>query len=307
MAEMDVHAGYAGALGIKKEAVWNTALTPPTKFLEIESETFDEVRNWIDTMGIDGTRSRSKHRSAATTLDPRGGFKLNGVKGADLDLLLELALGAYGSGTGYAADLLPSFTTVVKKGHLYDVFSGCRVASLAFDASDADQALKAALEAICGTFAPGTAESLGTPSYADEVPLVFQGATFTAGVASVRAKNFKLTVTNKFDEQVFRNSRSRLALPVIGEREVNGELELDWNAANVTAVMDDWRADNYAALAAEFTNGVYVVTFSCANCRWPAERGKLANKDAIGMPVKFEARSSGPGARDELQVFVRAV
>ena len=305
MAEMSVHAGYAGAFGIKKETVWNTKATPPSKFIEIESETFDETRNWVNTPGIDGTRSRAKHRSAATTLDPRGGFRVNGAKGADLALLLELALGNYGSGTGYVGDTLPSFTAVIQKGHLIDVFTGCRISSLDFDASDSDQALKASIEAVAAALLAGESGDLGTPSYADEVPLVFLGSTIKAGTTSVQGKSWKLSLKNKLDESMFRTSRTRVALPVVGEREVTGEVGLDWNAANTDLVMANWRADGYAAMSAEFTNGVYVVTFVCPNCRWPMERGKLANKDAIGATAKIEAFSSGPGAREVGTVLSR--
>ena len=183
-----IFAGFAGALGIKKETTWNQKATPPSRYLEIESETFEEARNWIDTQGIDGTRSRSKSRSAPTTIDPRGGFKIAGVKGADLLDLLELALGSQGTGTAFCADLLPSFTTVVLKGNQYSVFTGCVMSKLDFDASDADQALKLAAEAVAGALVIGTAPDLGTPSYANESPLVFAGSTISAGAASVVAK-----------------------------------------------------------------------------------------------------------------------
>jgi hypothetical protein len=302
-----IFAGFAGALGIKKETTWNQKATPPSRYLEIESETFEEARNWIDTQGIDGTRSRSKSRSAPTTIDPRGGFKIAGVKGADLLDLLELALGSQGTGTAFCADLLPSFTTVVLKGNQYSVFTGCVMSKLDFDASDADQALKLAAEAVAGALVIGTAPDLGTPSYANESPLVFAGSTISAGAASVVAKSFKLSLANKLDEQMFRNSRSRVALPVIGERELNGEIGLDWNDDNIAAFLTAWRADQYAALQAVFTNGVNVLTFACPTCRFPTEWAKVANKDALGTTAKFEARSSGPGARDEIQIFVHAV
>ena len=299
-----VFAGYAGALGIKAESSWNTKATPPTTFLEIESETFNEMRNWIDTMGIDGTRSRSKSRSAATTLDPRGGFKLAGTKSADLGALLALALGAYGVGTGYMADALPSFTAVILKGDQYSVYTGCMMTGLDFDASDADQALKLTAEAVAGALVVGTSADLGTPSYANEPPLVFAGSSLSVGGTSVISKSFKLSVKNKLEEQMFRNSRSRVALPVIGEREVNGEIGLDWNDANIAAFLTGWRADQYAALSTTFTNGVHNVTFICPNCRFPTDWAQLANKDALGTTAKFEARSSAAGARDELQVYV---
>jgi hypothetical protein len=59
-------------------------------------------------------------------------------------------------------------------------------------------------------------------------------------------------------------------------------------------------------MRAEYTNGVYVVTFVCGNCRFPAERGKIAGKGAIEMPCKFVARSTAPGQANEVYVYVQA-
>ncbi len=307
MSEMEANAGFSGGFGIKKETSANVAATPPTNFLEIESETFDEVRNFLDTQGIDGTRSRSKHRSAPTTLDPKGGFVINGVKGGDLDLLIELLLGNYGSGTGYLGDALPTFTTVVKKTPKYDVYAGCKMLSGIFESSQDAQALKASFEALAMSLTEGTAPSFGTPTYVNEIPLTHVRGTFTVGSTAVNVQSSKLSIVNKIADNIYRNSQTRLAVPEIGEREVSGELALDWNAANYTALMTPWRSGTYAEYRAEYTNGAHVVTFVFPNCRFPSERGKIGNKELIAMPVKFEARSSGPGQRDEVQIYVRDV
>jgi len=306
MSELSVHAGYDGGLGVATEPSPGTAVTPPTTWLEIESETFDEERNWIDTPGIDGTRSRSKHRSAQTTIDPKGSFRLNGVKGADLDKILELLLGNYGSGTGYVGDTLPSFTVCVHKPPKYDVYAGCKMASGTFESAEGDQALKFDAEVTARTLTEGTITDFGTASYADEIPLIHRRLTFTVESEAVNIKRWQLKVENPLDTETFRNSQTRLALPENGERVVGGEFTPDWNATNYTNVMDLWRAGTYGEMRAEYTNGVYVVTFVCANCRFPTERGKVSGKEAIEMPSKFEARSSGPGEQDELQVYVAA-
>ena len=306
MSEMETSQGYSGALGIKKETTFNVAATPPSLFIEIESETFDENRNWLNAPGIDGTRSRAKTRSAATTLDPRGGFNINGVKGAHLPTLLELALGCYGSGSGSDADLLPTFTTVVKKGPKYGVWAGCKMSKLELSSSQDDQALKAAIEAVAASLTVGSSSDLGTPSYSSEIPLTHCRSTFTIGGTAVRAKSHTLTLVNKLDEEVFRNSQTRLAIPETGEREVTGQVELDWSTANYAATMELWRAGTYAEFRAVYTNGVNVFTIVCPNCRTPSEWGKLSNKETILAPVKYEAFASAPGQRDEIQVYVAA-
>jgi len=306
MSEYEAHSGYAGGLGIAKEETPNVAVTPPTKFLEIASESFNETRNWFNAAGIHGVRSRHKFASAETTLDPRGGFEIQGLKGADLDLLIEFALGNYASGSGYPGDVLPTFTTVVHKPPKYAVFAGCKLASLQFESSETDQGLKATAEAIAMSLAEGDAEDFGTPVYAQEIPLVHSRASFSVGGEDVRARSVQVRIANALDDGVFRNSQTRLAIPEQGEREVTGELALDWNAANYAAVMERWRAGAYAELRAEYTNGVYVVTFVCPNCRCPSEWGRLADKNVIQLPVKFEAYASAPGAQDELYVYVRA-
>ena len=303
---MDVHSGYQSALGIAKETDLGDAVTPPTLFLEFESETFDEERNWFEGKGIDGTRSKSKNRETETTLDPKGGFVLDGLKGADLDLILELLLGNYASGTGYLGDSLPSFTTVACKPPRYDVYAGCKMTSGRFEAGQDAQGLKFTAEVVAMSLAEGDSGDLDTPSYNDEIPLTFAGATFAVGETAVRVKDFNFTVANAIDDQVYRNSQTRLALPENDERDVSGELTVDWNAANYTAFMAKWRASTYAEFRAEFTNGVYVVTFVCPNCRFPSERGKIAGKEGIEMPVRLLARASAPGQADELYIYRRS-
>lgn len=305
MAIINVHRGYQACLGIAKETELGTAVTPPTKWLEFESETFDEDRNWFEGKGVDGTRSKSKTREVETTLDPKGGFVIDGLQGADLDLILELLLGNYASGTGYLGDTLPSFTAVVHKPPRYDVYAGCKLSSGRFEAGQEAQGLKFTAELIAMALTEGDSDDLGTPSYAGEVPLTFARSTFSVAGSAVRVKDFNLTVANALDDQVYRNSQTRLALPENDERAVNGELTVDWNAANYTAFMARWRAAAYAEFRAEFTNGVYVVTFVCPNCRFPTERGKISGKEGIEMPVKLEARSSAPGESDEIYIYRR--
>ena len=306
MSEL-VNKGYAGALGIAVEETPGDAVTPPTTFLEIESETFDEERNWEEAKGIHGVRSKSLSDEAETTLDPKGGFVLPGVKGADMDLILQLLLGSYSSGTGYLGDELNSFTVVVNKPPNYDVYAGCKMASGRFEASQDAQALKFTSEIAAMTLVEGNAASLGTPSYANEIPMTFRRATFSVAGSPVYAKSFNLTVANALDTEVYRNSQTRIAIPENDERDVSGELAIDWNTANYTAFMDRWRAPSYAEFQAEFTNGVYNLTFVCPNCRYPSERGKIADKGLIDMPVKFVARASATGQQDELQVLLAAV
>lgn len=305
MAEYDVHKGYKGGLGIKKESVAGTADTPPSLHLEIESETMTETINHATAAGINGSRTRSKHRNFQGTKEPGGGFRLNGVKPDDLSLLLELLLGNYGSGTGYTGDGLPSFTTVLNVPPRYDVYAGCKLSSGQFESSEDDQTLKFDAEAVAMSFAEGDSGDWGTPSYNEDAPLVHRRLTFTVGGDSLRVKRWQLRVENALDDQKFYNSQTRLVIPENDDRTVAGEVGLDQNAANYTAVMDKWRNGTYAELRAEYTNGAKVVTFVCPNCWYPTERAQIEGKGVIAMPATYEAYGSGPGNNDEIQIYVR--
>ncbi len=298
-----VESGYDGGLGLAVESSFNDAVTPPTKYLEIESDSFDETRNWFNSDGITGSRSRAKTGSAPTTLDPRGGTRMSALRRAELSFLLPLALGGYGGGSGYPSDDLPSFTAVKKAGGEAGVFSGCKLTRLDLESSDSAQALAGGFECVAAGFAAGAEEDFGTPVYDVEIPLVHAGSDFQIGGASVQVKAFKLSIANKLDESVFRCSRTRLALPVVGKREVSGELTLDWNAATRASVLAVWRDDAYALFQATFTNGLSTVVISLPYCRLAAGHAKLAKDAALEMPVKFEAFASLPEARDEIQVF----
>lgn len=305
MADYEARRGYEGALGIAKETDFGTAVTPPTLFMEIESETLNETRNWFEGQGVDGTRSKSRTREAETTRDPRGNFVVNGVKGRDLSLILELLLGNYSAGTAFLGSTIPSFTAVAKKADDHHVFAGCKLASGQFEASEQEQALKLTAELLAASRADGDADDLGTPSYdSTETPLVFARSTFTVGGSAARVKTFTITVDNALAEDGFYNSQTRLNIKENGERDVSGSLGVDWNSANRTLFLDKWQAAEYAQLQAVFTNGVKDVTFRMPNCKFPTELGQIANKEKMDMPVSFNARASAPGQQDEITIFV---
>lgn len=306
----ETNQGYRGALGLIKEAVLGTAKTAQTgtlKYLEIESETFGAPIGTAESKGITGSRSRSKHTIVQGKKDVRGGFVINGAKGADFDLLLELSLGNYASGTGYPKDILPSFTVVRYAPPIYDIFAGCKMSKFGLASSQDDQALKLTAEVVGMTRANGVQTDLGTPSYADEIPLTHMRSTFTVASESVRTKSFGLNVVNALDEEVYRNSQNRLALPENDLRSVDGEMMLDWNQDNIDHVLDLWEAWTFGELMAEYTNGVYVVTVVAPNCIFPSERAKIGGPGTLEEPVKFNAFASTPGASDEVYIYRRVV
>jgi hypothetical protein len=176
-----------------------------------------------------------------------------------------------------------------------------------FSSSEDNQALKFAAEVIAMLRADGDAEDLGTPIYADEIPLTHMRSTFSVEDEAVRAKSFNLKVAHALDDKVYRNSQVRLALPENDLRKVDGEMALDWNADNIAHVLHLWESWGFGELRTEYTNGVYVLTFVAPNCAFPTDRAKIGGPGTLEMPTKFNAYASTPGASDELYIYRRVV
>ena len=298
---MNVSVGYESqGLGIGIESTEGLGVSP-TKYIEIENETLANAINAVDVPGLHGQRSRIKTQRVQTTKDPRGGFNINGVKVADMDILAELILGDFGSGSSWPVDTLQSATLLVDKVHKRFQYAGCKFASAEFTSSASDQALKLAAEVVAMTCTEQDAAM--TPSFSAQSPLLHRQATLVIGSDEAYIDEITTRIENTLNEEAFRNSQTRKTIWAEGDRVVNGSFSLDWNAANYH-VYEKFLAHTWAALRVEYNDGTRSLIFLMPNVCYPVDAPQIAGRESMLMTANFEAQASVAGANDEIQIIV---
>lgn len=301
---MSESVGYKGQLGLGKETTPGTPVAP-TVFLAFESETFKNEIERAESAGIAGTRGRSKLRSTQTKKRPGGGFVLSGTKVEELPLLLELAFGTFSGGSlgsTALAEALPSFTVEIDKVARRATYAGCKMGLLRLASSSGDQLLKLEAENIVAMSEAISADAATTPVYTEtQRPLVHKDATLTVDTEELHIEEVSLEIENTLDDDLFRNSQTRLAVPEL-DRRVGGAITSSWNADAYTHALAKFYSGTTAAVVVSWTDGTRTLSVSLPYCYFTGETPSIPGREVMTLSLPFEAKDSADGAADAIQI-----
>jgi len=313
MAETQTAPGYKARLAFGEQGTsgaFDGADATAGVLLEIVDEDFkpDIRTNYLP--GAVGHISQSSIRRRLGTKGGTGTLRVGCVYD-QLDELLKAIMGKVSSGT-YSFDKtveLPCNTVFVDKdfGGSGDTFklNNARVQRAVFSSSQDDPHFMLALSLLGSTLAGGaTFPSSGFSAPTGLIPQHYECTLSMGGVAQ-KPKSVEVTIDHQLVEDVYRNSRDRLAIPR-GRRLVTGVVELDWNALS-KALVDLWLADTAFTFQWQFTIGANTITFNSASngCKFDGDVPNISAENfANTVRLPFTFYSVAAGGDDELTVVL---
>jgi len=298
-----VSVGYqSNGLAVGEETTQGDAVAATNKF-EITSETFDEEREVVVADGLSGARSQAANNEVEGKRDPKGGFTIRGVRYASLLYWMEFVLGNYASGSAWLSAGLSSLTLYIDKVTEVLRIAGAAVNEMTLESSADEQALRFALEML-GMSATTSAITFPSGlSYPSGIPLVHRRCTLKIGDESTYIQSVRWRIANNLDPDGFRNSQTRITLEPQGNREVGGELRIDWNSTYASRVWDLWRNHNHGTLQTDWTDGTNTVRLLAPCTFFRAKYPGMADRNTVLEDIPFECKSSAAGVDDEVQVI----
>jgi hypothetical protein len=300
--------GTLAVVGIGLEITPGLAVSP-SFYMLINSETLGNVIDVFEDNGIAGTRGRAKIRRAQTIQKPGGGITREGISREHLALLIQLALGNWtggsnGIGSGTLTETLPSATIRVFKNVKEFVYAGCKIGSLKLSSSGTAQPLKCELSNITAMTEAVLDRTMGAPVYpATQRALQHRDLTMLIDSVALPIEDVELEVANTFDEAVFRNSATRLAIPEI-DRKVSGRITLPWNSDTYAGPLTKFYSGAAASLSLawrdDVNNGLRAVM---NNVFFTGETPKVPGRTIMTLPLPFDARDSADGANDAITII----
>jgi hypothetical protein len=209
--------GTLAVVGIGIEQTPGVAVSP-SFYMLMNSETMGNVIEVFKDNGIAGTRGRAKIRRAQTVQKPGGGITREGISHEHLPLLLQLACGAWSGGSttlGSATlkETLPTATIRVYKNVKEFVYAGCKIGSLKLSSSATAQPLKCELNNIVAMTEAKLDRTMPAPVYpSTERALQHRDLVMTLDAAASPIEEAEVEIVNVFDENVYRNSQTRLCV-----------------------------------------------------------------------------------------------
>ncbi len=316
MAELVTSPGYKGRLAFGQQgssAAWDGADSVAGILAEFTSEDIKPDVKTNYTPGACGHISQSIRRRRLGTKGGMGGFKL-GLCHDQAIALFEAILGKNTSGTITLDKTteLPCYTAFVDKDYgvsSADTFkmNNARVKRAVLSSSQNDQSVMLALELLGSTVSIGA--TFPSSGFTAPAEVIFQHyeLALTMGGATQKPVSVELTFDNALVEDVFRNSRDRLAAPR-GRRIISGVVELDWNAS-AKALYDLWQADTAftfsMVLTLVGTTKTVTIASASSGCKFDGEAPAIDAENytnTVKFPFTFYAVAAG--GDDEVSVVV---
>lgn len=313
MAELATTSGYQIALQVGQQSTWGTPV-PATAVIPVERENFHKAHPQEQSPGVTGGRG-TPIQQARDGLNPVDGGFTAPVRTDQLALLMsmlfpQVASTTYSMNNAGAAVDLKAFTFEIDKVAGQYKASDCRINKGVLRSSQ--DALDLILDTeIFGTTLAGGITLTGALSQPTGLVLQHTDLTFTIDPSGtpivLNPTNLEISIDHALKGDVFRNSKSRLAIPH-GMKMVTFKWEMDWNS-NAKTMLDKWEASTAFAIRAKYdpSGATNSLQFDAANCRlqgdWPSIDAKT-----IDFPITFTARAfmSTFGANDEITAVINA-
>lgn len=316
---MAIGSGIGSWLGIKKESVFNTAVTVD-RFLEFNSESTKYTKNTVVGQGLrNGGLTPRANRRVVTTFAGEGDFELD-IPTRGFGLLLSLATGSVPTGTlasgaySYtfvAEDLIgDSFTTQVAVpqygGTLtYKTLTGCKVSNFELSVGAGDIA-KAKFSIDSAGFTSGSSTS-ATPAFstASTTNLFhFAQGSITDNAASpvtyANIKDFTLSVDNslKTDRYNLGSAGAKQEQIINGFRAITGTINAEFTD---TVLLDKFLADTTAGLKLTFTGGTIgstteLLSITLPACKFDGDTPNVTGPGVIDVQFSFTVYDNGTDA-----------
>jgi hypothetical protein len=265
---MAIGSGIGSWLGIKKESVFNTAVTVD-RFYEFNSESIKYMKNTVVGQGLrSGGLVPRANRRVVTTFASEGDFEID-LPSRGLGLLLSLATGSVPTGTlangAYTYAFVPqdlvsdSFTTQVAVpqygGTLtYKTLTGCKIGS--FELSVGAGEIAKGKFTLDGAGFTSTSSTSATPAYSNFATtnlFHFAQGSITDNVSTTYAniKDFSLSVDNtlKTDRYNLGAAGAKAEQIINGFRAITGTITAEFTD---TVLLDKFIADTTAGLKVSF-------------------------------------------------------
>jgi len=314
---MAIGSGIGSWLGIKKESVFNTAVTVD-RFYEFNSEGTKYTKNTVVGQGLrSGGLTPRANRRVVTTFMGEGDFEID-LPTRGLGLLLSLATGSVPTGTSasgaytytfVAEDLVSdSFTTQVAVpqygGTLtYKTLTGCKMTGFELSVGAGDIA-KGKFTLDSAGFTTGSSTS-ATPAYSNFATtnlFHFAQGAITDNVSTTYAniKDFTFTVDNSLKTDRFNlGSAGAKAEQIInGFRTISGKVTAEFTD---TVLLDKFMADTTAGLKLTFTGATAgstteLLSITLPACKFDGDVPMVSGPGVIDVSFGFTVYDNGTDA-----------
>lgn len=279
--------GFAGKIAMDSVLPFDT--NSENYELAPAGESLSRVVAFLNTMGINGTRSQMKERTRSGQEVVSGAINLH-ASPTMLDKLLPRILGANESTDVFAlAETLQSFQVMIDRVAKVSTYTDVYVNRAIFRGSSGGF-LELSLEVIAFDESVGNAGTFPALTLLSDAPYIFEDGTLEIGGTAYSFFDFTLTIDNKLVSR-FGNSVTATRTAPSDHREITLEHTNPFGATEAGAIRE--LAVTGVAVELAFTNGNTSLTFAMPAVQYPPGLNNISGKGEIPLRLVGIARQSG--------------